>query len=174
MSDHRQRGRAAIRTVSLMSVMFRGIDVSELRVVIESGVDHGGNPVEPFEDVDGGWPLRCCLADSLRGDRIAIIAWRHDEVIGPYRETGPIVVHADSCAGAGIVERLPGALDLRQMYLRPYDLDHRIVYASVRLVPDGESNTVAAAALLEIPEVAFVHGRNVRGGCFAFAVSDST
>ena len=149
-------------------MIFTGIPVAELGRVLTSGVDHDGNSIEPFVDPDGGWPLRCCLADSRVGDRLAIIAWSHADVRGPYRETGPIVVHADGCAGAPSLSTLPDQLDGRLMFLRPYDRDHRIVYDSVTLVDPDDSNSAAAARLLARPEIEFIHGRNYRGGCYAF------
>ena len=54
------------------------------------------------------------------------------------------------------------------MVLRPYTHDHRIAYDHVQHVPEGESLTELVADLLELEDVAFVHGRNVRGGCYSF------
>ena len=152
-----------------MDVVFRGIDIDELELVLAAGVDHDGNPIQPFVDAEGGWPLRCCLADSAPGDVVAIIAWTQLDVLGPYRETGPIVVHTNGCRGVAPLPELPAGLDGRPMMLRPYDAEHRIVYSSVVSVTEGESNSAAAARLLEDPAVEFVHGRNWRGGCWAFA-----
>lgn len=83
-----------------MSAIFTGTDPAELRRVLHDGIDHGGNPIEPFTDDAGGWPLRCCLSDSLPGERIAIIAWAPMPWSGAYAETGPIVVHAEGCGSA--------------------------------------------------------------------------
>ena len=152
-----------------MDVVFQGIDIAELERVLAAGVDHGGHPVQPFVDTEGGWPLRCCLADSAPGDGVAIIAWTQLDVLGPYRETGPIVVHTNGCTGAPPLPELPAGLDRRPMMLRPYDAEHRIVYSSVVAVEEGDSNSAVAARLLEDPAVEFVHGRNWRGGCWAFA-----
>src|SRR5688572_24412929 len=102
-----------------MDVVFQGIDIAELERVLAAGVDHGGHPVQPFVDTEGGWPLRCCLADSAPGDEVAIIAWTQSDVLGPYRETGPIVVHTNGCTGAPPLPELPAGLDGRPMMLRP-------------------------------------------------------
>jgi hypothetical protein len=137
--------------------------------VLASGADHGGNPVEPFTDAHGGWPLRCCLQDSSPGDLLAIVAWSPFSWNGPYRETGPIVVHAERCpAPARSVTELPPALNDRPMVLRPYSHDHRIVYSLVAHLPAGSNLTEAADRLLDHPDVAEVHGRNWSGGCYAF------
>lgn len=151
-----------------MTAIFSGIDVAELARVLASGTDHGGNPIEPFVDADGGWPLRCCLADSRPEDRIAIIAWAPMPWSGPYAEVGPVVVHADGCAGRTPTDRLPDEMDGREMVLRPYGHDRRIAYHLVRQVGDDESLSDHVVDLLACDDVDFVHGRNVSGGCFAF------
>ena len=36
------------------TITYEGIDPAELKRVLESGVDHGGNPIEPY--IDEGLP----------------------------------------------------------------------------------------------------------------------
>ena len=151
---------------------FSGIDTTELNRVLAVGTDHGGNPVEPFADPDGGWPLRCCLKDSAPGEQVAIIAWSPFDWDGPYRETGPVVVHADGCGGPSDTD-LASAFDERPMVLRPYGSDHRISYGLVRHVQSGGSLTREVAEILEDPDVLMVLGRNVTGGCYAFTATRS-
>lgn len=153
-----------------MSTMFRGVDHDRLADVLASGVDDGGNPIEPFVDDEGGWPLRCCLRSSAAGERIAIIAWSPFEWTGAYRETGPVVVHADPCpAPVAELTQLPDAIATRPMVLRPYSHDHRIVYDLVTHLPVGGRLAGDVERLLDDPRVAEVHGRNWTGGCFAFS-----
>jgi Protein of unknown function (DUF1203) len=157
-----------------MQTVFEGVDHIQLADVLASGVDHGGNPIEPFTDDEGGWPLRCCLCHSLPGERLAIIAWSPFTWDGPYRETGPIVVHADQCPHpAGITSELPATLNDGAMVLRPYSHERRILYSLVTHLPANSNLTVAVQRLLDHPEVAEVHGRNPTGGCFAFAARRS-
>jgi hypothetical protein len=152
-----------------MSVMFHGIDSVKLEAVLATGVDEDGNPIVPFADEDGGWPLRCCLQESAAGDRLAIIAWSPFDWTGPYRETGPVVVHVEACPGTpDVLSRLPAELDARPMVLRPYSHDHRILYELVTHLPVGGGVGAHAARLLRNPDVAEVHGRNWTGGCYAF------
>ncbi len=157
-----------------MASTFLGIDPTRLRSALETGVDDGGNPIEPFVDRAGGWPLRCCLTDSRPGDRIAIIAWSPMPWTGAYAETGPIVVHTDGCDGGGPQPHLPTELDGRAMVLRPYGPDRRIAYHRVRHAPAGGSLTELVDELLAHDDVDFVHGRNVTGGCYAFTATRTT
>lgn len=152
----------------MSDIEIRGIDCGALAEVLDCGIDQGGNPIEPFIDRHGGWPLRCCLDDSCAGDKIAIIAWSPFPWKGAYAETGPIVVHAEGCAGSTVSDRLPPELDARPMTLRPYGADHRIAYEKVRHVPEGKSLTAHVRGLLDDPGIEIVHGRNMTGGCFSF------
>ena len=127
--------------VDMDRLAFTGIDHNELAVTLDRGLDHGGNSIEPFVDDDGGWPLRCCLTDSTAGERIAIIAWSPFPWRGAYAETGPVVVHTDGCPGPAMTDQLPSDLDARPMTLRPYGVDHRIAYAKVRHIDEGDSLT---------------------------------
>jgi len=147
---------------------FNGIDLAELERIRSAGRDHGDNPIEPYIDDTGGWPLRCCLGYSEPGEQLALIAWSPFPWKGVYAETGPIFVHADSCDGPQSHEQLPTELNSRAMVLRPYTHDHRIAYHHVRHVPQGESLATHVEELLAEPDVDFVHGRNVTGGCYSF------
>lgn len=79
-----------------MKMMYAGV----LAAILDAGTDHGGNPVARFEDQSGGWPLRCCLTDSVRGDQLAIIALSPFPWDSAHRETGPVVLHTETCGGA--------------------------------------------------------------------------
>ncbi len=149
-------------------IIFEGVDPAELARVLAAGVDHAGNTIETVTDHDGGWQLRCCLADSVPGDEIAFIAFSPFEWNGPFRETGPIVVHARGCAATWQTERLPEDFDQRPMTLRPYNREHRILYDLVEPVPAAVGLDGRVRTLLQQPDVAEVYGRNPQGGCFAF------
>jgi hypothetical protein len=144
-----------------------GADPARLAELRSTGVDDGGNPVESFVDPDGGWPLRCCLTDSLPGDVLAIVAWAPFEWRGPYAEVGPIVIHADSCGGFAGDGVPPQFLERRQL-VRPYGTDRRISYDDIVIVePDGSLPAVLADVLSRDGiEVALV--RNVLAGCYSF------
>ena len=157
----------------MTNIRFTGIPTEALAEALASGVDPGGNRIEPFIDEDGGSgrPLRCCLSDSQVGDRIALIAWSPFLWQGPYAELGPIFVHADPCDGTATDATLPADLDARAMVLRPYGHDRKIAYHRVQHVAAGGSLTKELTALLAEADVDFVHGRNVTGGCFSFQAS---
>jgi hypothetical protein len=149
-------------------VLVEAIDAQRLAELRATGIDHGGNAVEPFVDADGGWPLRCCLTDSHAGDELAIVAWSPFEWTGPYAEVGPIVIHAADCGGfAG--HGVPAQFLARPQRLRPYGHDRRIAYDRLTAVDGDGSLPDALAALLACDDVDVVHVRNERAGCFSFS-----
>ena len=151
-------------------VFTSGLDPDELQRCLAAGVDPCGNPIEPFV-TDGWWSLRCCLSDARPGERIAIISWSPFPWDGPYREAGPVVVHADFCGGVDPLPELPAEIDQRAMVLRPYGRDRRIAYHRVVTVEPEHSVSDAVSDVLDRDDVDFVHGRNVTGGCYAFTAA---
>jgi Protein of unknown function (DUF1203) len=145
------------------------LDPSRLAAMRAEGVDHGGNPIEPFVDAEGGWPLRCCLRDSHVGERLAIVAWQPFTWAGAFAETGPVVVHVDACEGyePGPV---PPEFEARRQVVRPYTHEHRIAYDLARIVDEHESLADALADVFRHDEVESVLVRNVVAGCFSFRV----
>jgi hypothetical protein len=155
----------------MSEIKFTGIDRTQLTQTLAKRIDHGGNPIEPFVDSKGGMPMRCCLADSVAGDEVAIIAWSPFPWQGAYCETGPIYVHTKGCPGLATTEALPPELDVRQMTLRPYGPDKMIAYHLVRHVDEGESLTDHVQNLFDEFDIDLLHGRNATGGCYSFTAS---
>jgi Protein of unknown function (DUF1203) len=172
MAGTRQRGDHAVRTVRGMNTaqpVVVPLDPARLAALRAAGVDHGGNTVTPFVDADGGWPLRCCLRDSVAGERLAIVAWQPFAWQGVYAETGPVVVHADECEGytAGVV---PPEFETRRQVVRPYTAERRIAYDLVRLVEPEESLATVIHDVFAHTDVESVLVRNVLAGCLSFEV----
>jgi hypothetical protein len=113
-----------------------------------------------------GLPCRHCLGDIGAGDDYLILAHRPFSGLQPYAETGPIFLHADACERHPETAEPPEAfLERPQMMLRGYDADERIVYGTGAIVPTDHLASVASA-LLDRPEVAFVHIRSATNNCF--------
>jgi hypothetical protein len=152
------------------SYAITGLDPQRLADLLDAGVDHAGVPVEPFEDTEGGWPLRCCLTDSQVGDRLAIVAFSPFPWVSAYAETGPVVVHVEGCPGAhrgGV----PPQFEARRQVLRAYG-QRRQVYELNRIVEPGD----LAAAITEVladERVELVQARNVLPGCYSFTATRS-
>lgn len=152
------------------TIVITGADRNQLAVLWSTGRDHGGNPVEPFVDTDGGWPLRCCITDAQPGDELAIVAWSPFPWQGPYAELGPIVIHARPCSGLA-VDGIPKEFLSRRQVVRPYGIDRRIAYDRIAIVePDGSLPAVVADVLAH-DDIEFALVRNVASGCWSFTAS---
>ena len=158
----------ATRTRTAITVV--GTDPGRLAALRRSGIDQWGNVIEPFVDAEGGWPLRCCLRDSVPGEVLAIVAWCPFPWAGPFVELGPIVIHQDGCEG-GVLDAVPDQFLARPQVLRPYDAAHRIAYDHLRLVPGDGTLLDVIEELLAAPGVVEVVARNVLAGCFSFSVT---
>lgn len=157
-------------TTAGSTIRISGADDRQLEDVRSTGIDHGGNPFEPFVDGEGGWPLRCCLTDSRPGDEVAIVAWSPFPWAGPYAEIGPIVVHARPCQGvAG--DAIPEQFLSRRQVVRPYDTSHRIAYHRIAIVEPGGTLPLVVADVLDHDDVEFALVRNVASGCWSFTAN---
>ncbi|MFJ3199160.1 DUF1203 domain-containing protein [Streptomyces sp. NPDC086989] len=145
-------------------------------------LDDAGRPCRPYEDPEGGAPLRCCLRRSRPGERIALVSyaplrrWAAETGADPgaYDEQGPVFVHAADCAGPdgtagpGHPFAEPGALRT----VRRYDAGGRILGGRALLLgqePDADLEEALAEAFAE-PGAALVHVRATEFGCFLFEV----
>jgi hypothetical protein len=141
---------------------------SDLDRIRARGIDDFGNQlVWSVNQDEDGTPLRCCLREAAIGEPVALLAWCPAPMPGAYAETGPVFVHADSCAGwqgGGY----PEGFRHRSQILRAYDSSGRQV--DNELV-EGTDAELALEALLARPEVAYVHSRNPLAGCYMFTVS---
>ena len=132
------------------------------------GIDDVGNPlVISVNQEEGGTPLRCCLREAAVGEEVALLAWCPAPMPGAYAETGPIFVHAGSCAGWSETGYPEGFRHRRQL-LRAYNQAGQAV--NNRLI-DGADGEAALQDLLATPDVAYVHSRNPMAGCYMFTVS---
>ncbi|MGW4895083.1 DUF1203 domain-containing protein [Kitasatospora sp. NPDC004240] len=155
-------------TVSLTVRPIEPLVLAELR-----RRDDAGRPPVLSVDEAGGAPLRCCLTRALPGDRIALLGyaplrrWAAETGAepGPYDETGPVFVHAEPCPGAG--PGWPDGFHQGERVLRAYDAAGRIL-DGVPVTPETAEAT--AAGLLADPEVALLHVRALRFGCFLHEV----
>ncbi|WP_460108496.1 DUF1203 domain-containing protein [Streptomyces sp. YKOK-J1] len=142
--------------------------LAELRVS-----DDAARPTAPFEDTEGGAPLRCCLRRSAPGERVALVTyaplrrWAAATGADPgaYDEQGPVFIHAGDCAGPdGDALPFTGA----PRTLRRYSADGRILGG--RLVDEADAYEAAFTEAFADPEVALVHVRAVEYGCFLYEV----
>jgi hypothetical protein len=156
-------------TKTQQTLTVHAIDPARLDAVRDAGVDDFGNPFTAYGADGQGEPLRCCLRFARPGERIALISWAPFTEVSPWREVGPVYVHADRCEGpdgAGV----PGGLSRGPLLLRTYRADGSMDYAHNTLI-GAEDVEPMLEDLLAHAEVATVHVRTVLPQCFLFAVT---
>ncbi|MDF8262672.1 DUF1203 domain-containing protein [Luteipulveratus flavus] len=156
-----------------MTLLITGMPGADLLTMLATGRDDTGAAIEPFEDEEGGWRLRCCLQDSRPGDRLAVIGYSPFAWSGPYRETGPVVVHVEGCPGHD--GGFPVQFEERDQVIRAFGDDggrvNTQVYDRNRLVRAGAGLATAIETVLADPRVREVHAHNVTSQCFSFAAT---
>jgi hypothetical protein len=150
------------------TLFFEAIPAGQLQEIRAAGHDEAGNRLSQETVGAGGSPLRCCLRETVQGDRVLLIAYTPPGTRGAYAERGPVFIHADPCEGYQTPRLYPPGLSHRQQVVRAYDHHGRI--ADGALADNGDRALDVIHELLARPEVALVHLRNVGYGCYNFAV----
>jgi hypothetical protein len=100
----------------------------------------------------------------------ALISFAPFENMSPWREVGPVYVHAERCEGYADGSLPAGELRRGPRVLRTYRADGSMNYDHNTLVGDEDLEPVLDGLLAE-PDVATVHVRTVLPQCFLYAVT---
>lgn len=150
------------------------IDPDTVKTLLET--DDAGRPPRVLVDEEGGSSLRCCLTKARPHERIALVSyaplrrWAAETGVDPgaYDEQGPIFIHVESCPGAE--PGWPTVHNSKRM-LRAYAADGHILEGRY-LAADADPDT-ALKEVFEDLQVATVHVRAIKFGCFQFEVRRS-
>ena len=116
-------------------------------------------------DSPRGYPCRHCLQWANPGERMILFTYAAVEN-GPYKELGPIFVHAEPCAQYSAVTNYPAEFRNGRV-IRAYDERTSIIDARV---VNGEGPEAAIEELLQNERAAFLHVRSVGYGCYTMGV----
>ena len=148
-----------------MTIRFAALPTDRVRALQHGGPDaYGFTPERRVSDGDGV-PCRHCLKNVAAGEEYLILAYRPFPALQPYAETGPIFLHASECERAPEAEELPEILSSVDYIVRGYGADDRIVYGTGAVVPTAAVKQ-RAEALLERPDIAYVHMRSAQNNCY--------
>lgn len=152
-----------------MQIRFIALPTETVRALQAGGFDtYGMLPEHSISDGNGN-PCRHCLREIPRGAAMLILAWRPFTSLQAYAETGPIFLCAEPCPRHPQLEGLPDLYREREMLLRGYDADERIIYGSGRTLPMSELDS-SLAEMFEIPGLAFIHARSPTNNCYHFRI----
>ncbi len=148
----------ALRFVALPSNVVRALQAG--------APDANAQPPERHVSDGNGNPCRHCLTEIAAGDPFLILSYRPFPEPQPYAEIGPIFLHAEPCRRHGPDAGMPAMfLGWERLLIRGYGHDDRIVYGSGQIVAT-EALLGAGAALLERPEIAYLHVRSASNNCY--------
>lgn len=147
------------------------IDPDQLAQVRRDRTDAFGNTAEGFSS-DGGEQLRCCLRLADVGERLWVVGHAPLTVQRPWREVGPVFVHADPCPAHEPSRDFLTTLSGAPRVLRSYTAAQAMVYAANRLTTaQDDLADVVGRIFADHPEVTEVHVRNVLHQCFVVRVT---
>jgi hypothetical protein len=151
-----------------MPLLFIALPTDEVRALRAGAPDAYGRPPEITLSPGAGNPCRHCLRFVSEGRPMLILAHRPFPTLHPYAETGPIFLCGDDCArhAGGLPAILDGTPDV---LVKGYSADDRIVYGTGRIVPTAGINDYAEAVLQD-PDVAYLHVRSARNNCYQFRI----
>ena len=111
------------------------------------------------------YPCRRCLRDAEPGETVLLLSYDPfvDGADTPYRQPGPIFVHAEPCAYQPNAD-VPDQLARRLLSVRSFGDDH-LMRGGV--VVQGAELGPTAGRLLDDEAVSYLHVHNAGPGCFA-------
>lgn len=158
-----------------MTLLFSGMPTDLAAAYRIGALDANGQvPERRISDGDGV-PCRHCLGSVKAGAAYLVLAYRPFPALQPYAEVGPVFIHADECTAYSPAQGLPAREQRAKSgrILRGYGTDDRIVYGTGVVVDNAEIES-RAAAILERPDVAYVHMRSAANNCFTLRIDRAT
>ena len=116
-------------------------------------------------DEPDSYPCRRCLRDAAEGEAVVLLSYDPfvDGADTPYRQPGPIFVHAGACAYEPSGE-IPEQLTRRLLSIRSFGNDHLMLGG---VVVQGAELEATVDGLLGDEAVSYLHVHNAGPGCFA-------
>lgn len=148
-----------------MSLVFVPMSAETAEQFRAGGTDAYGNAPERHISDGSGLPCRRCMKMVGADEPYLLFAWRPFRATHAFAETGPIFLHAETCAPDADSASLPPFLDSPDYILRGYDHEERIVYGTGAVI--ARDNIIDhASQLLSEPRVVSVHIRSARNNCY--------
>lgn len=151
----------------MQKIQFVALTTETTRHYQAGGDDaYGQKPLALISDGSGA-PCRHCLSDIEKNETMLLLAHSPFDRIGPFRETGPIFVHARKCQRQRSIGALPTMFTVRdKVLIRGYTETDAIYYGTGEVISTADLVS-KAAALLENPKVAYLHVRSSTYNCFS-------
>lgn len=147
-------------------IKFVAVPSAQAQAYREGAADAYGAAPERRVSDGSGIPCRHCLRPVPQGKPYLTLAYRPFPRTQPYAETGPIFLCAEPCERAPEGDVLPDMFRGRPDWLlRGYDHEDRIVYGTGAVTAKHDIRA-RAQALLQRPEIAYLHMRSSQYNCY--------
>ncbi len=131
--------------------------------------DANNQSAEHMKSDGNGNECRHCMRFIEKDEPMLLFAHRPFENIQAFAELGPILMHENECDRYDQTTELPEIYSAREMILRAYTADDRIIYGTGMVTPMSQFEP-RVAELFEEPNVAYIHARSASNNCFHFRV----
>lgn len=115
-------------------------------------------------DSKPGFPRRVTLEDAEPGETLLLLNHADHEVATPYRNSFAIYVREAAREAATFEDALPPVFADRPIAFRAYDEAGMLRGAALAVAGDHDAQI---RALLDRPEIAYLHAHNAAHGCFS-------
>lgn len=130
-------------------------------------VDDFGNRLADRVSVEGGEPCRYCLSRAKLGERLLLFSISPMSRPGPYKEVGPVFVHATDCQRYTNTGVFPPEFRRTAVVLRGYSPQDEIEDPQITAPAEIEQRI---EELFGSPRIAYIHVRSLTSGCYFCAL----
>lgn len=149
-----------------MPIKFLAMDTSIVRTLQAGGCDANNMIPEKVMATETIGICRHCLKDIVAGEEMLILSHRPFQAAQPYAEQGPIFLHAEPCERFEETPQPPtNFLERDYLMIRGYTGDERIKYGTGKVVDTG-ALVEGCRAILEDPEIEYIHVRSASNNCY--------
>ena len=152
-----------------MSIKYIALPTQDVLDLVSGLPDANGKTSERVASDGEGNPCRHCLQEIPLGEEMLVLAYRPFKNLQPYAEVGPIFLCAAGCERYPETSIAPEHYKQREMLVRGYDAEDRIVYGTGKVIPVPNLEK-EALSLLEVPRVKYLHARSPTNNCYHFKI----
>ncbi|MDC1287697.1 DUF1203 domain-containing protein [Gammaproteobacteria bacterium] len=152
-----------------MSLKYIALATDQVKRLRSGEPDANGQCAEIAVSDGDGNPCRHCLNEIERGKSMLILAHRPFTAVQPYAELGPIFLCAEDCSRHPETTGAPPLYHPREMLMRGYDHDERIIYGTGEVI-NMTAIEEHANRLFERSELWFIHLRSPTNNCYHFRI----
>lgn len=124
--------------------------------------------VRKTADARPGYPCRVSLQDAEIGETVILLNYMHQSADSPFRATHAIYVREDAPEASPDIGAVPEMFEGRTISIRAFDHAHFIIHADIA---EGADLAQSITAILDRPDVAYLHLHNARLGCYLARVT---